>query len=708
MIIGGNGRVIVSTTPANLGRLSSTLPGFNNQWISDNTSDTIFIRSENTLTAVMHIRATGDISPLYTSVITISTDQLNTQKNSILLWGQLGSLFFILLSTIGIIYIAQHLITRRVNASLKILKQVEDGNLDARIPITIKDEMGILQKGINSMTEKLAELINKYRQNEAELQKQKDLQTSIIEHAPISVFWKDRESRYVGCNSRFAGDAGMSSVEEVIGKTDDEMGWGEYAELYRYDDQNVMESRVPKLEFEEPSIKPDGSKIWLSTSKVPLLNENNHVIGMLGIYTDITQRNALEKERQQREDELYEHRENLERLVQTRTEELSTALTVAEKANMAKSEFLSSMSHELRTPMNAIIGFSQLLIFENSLKDRDKDSVNEILKAGSHLLELINQILDLARIESGKLDLSIEPVELSSVVHECLSLISTLAQRRNIDIITCNLKDVVVRADRIRLKQAMLNLLSNAVKYNRDGGSIKLDVVPKSLHRLRILVIDTGPGIPSNRLNELFQPFNRLAAENTNIEGTGIGLTITRHIVEMMGGSVDVKSEVGTGSTFWIDLPVDSINDISHEKQDASSVDTYIISDPDEIKHSILYIEDNPSNLKLVTKILCNRKHSHLHTAHTPELGIELARSLTPDLILLDINLPGMNGYQVIEIFKSEDRLRNIPVIAVTANAMESDLEQGVDAGFTAYITKPINIKRFNEILDKILNKSPQ
>ena len=704
MIIGGSGRVIVSTTPSLLGRLSTNLPEFNKQWLSDNSSDTTFIHKAKTLTAVMRIRASSDVVPLYTTVITISSEQLNSQKNSILLLGQLGSLFFILLSTIGIVYISQRLVTRRVNDSLSILKKVEEGNLDARIIETTNDELGILQQGINSMIEKLAELINKHRNNEEEIQKQKDLLTSIIEHAPMRVFWKDCESRFVGCNGLFAKDAGFSSVEDVIGKTDYDMGWREYAEFYRSDDQSIMESRLPQLEYEEPTITPDGRNIWVSTSKVPLLNDNNEVIGILGIYTDISERKALELERQQREEELQQHRNNLEKLVQTRTKELSAALIEAEKANRAKSEFLSNMSHELRTPMNAIIGFAQLLLLDDTLGGRDKENVNEILTAGSHLLELINEVLDLARIEAGKLDLSIEPVQVQSLVNECVSLISNLADKRDIKITTNILKDAVVRADRTRLKQALLNLLSNAVKYNHDGGSVKLEVKSESIDRLSIQVIDTGPGIPDNRLNELFQPFHRLSADKTTVEGTGIGLTITRHVIELMGGTVHVQSEVGKGSTFWIDLPLDSTNGTSQVKQDKALEEIVNDPEPDITKQTILYIEDNPSNLKLVTQILLQRNHTQLLTAHTPELGIELAKTRTPDLILLDINLPGMDGYQVLEIFKSDDKVKYIPVIAVSANAMESDIERAISAGFTAYITKPIIIKKFNTTLDKILS----
>ncbi len=295
LVIGGNGRVIVSTDPSYLGFLANTIPGFDSRWISDSAPDENIIHSNNTLTSVMHIRGTQGGSPMYSVVITISTDELNAMKRSIALWGQLGSLLFILLSSAVIVLIAQRVITRRVNMSLKVLKEVEEGDLDARIPVTVNDELGHLQLGVNSMTAKIGALLNQHRHNAEQLRSQKDLLESIIQHAPIRVFWKDRDSRYLGCNSQFAHDAGLSSFEDMDGKTDYDMSWHEQAELYRADDKIVMESGMPKLDFEERQTSPEGRTIWLSTSKVPLRNEDNQIIGVLGIYTDITSRKLAEE-----------------------------------------------------------------------------------------------------------------------------------------------------------------------------------------------------------------------------------------------------------------------------------------------------------------------------------------------------------------------------------------------------------------------------
>ncbi|MFA9275200.1 MAG: PAS domain-containing protein [Candidatus Aquirickettsiella gammari] len=383
--------------------------------------------------------------------------------------------------------------------------------------------------------------------------------------------------------------------------------------------------------------------------------------------------------------------------------ELELARESAERANQAKSDFLSSMSHELRTPMNAIIGFAQMLEYDSSLNPDQLENVDEILKGGRHLLALINEVLDLSKIEAGRVDLSLESVVLTDLAEDCRSMIMPLANERRLMFDMDISQGAAVRADRFRLKQALLNLLSNAVKYNSEAGSIRLSAHPVEGARLRITVADTGAGIPAERIAELFLPFNRLDAQYGEVEGTGIGLTITRQLVELMGGTVGVDSQVGVGTTFWIELPSEILV-TKDARADTENISETPLTDSADHEHLILCIDDNPVNIKLITQMLGTRRHIHLITAHTPQLGIELALACRPELILLDINMPGMSGYQVLEIFKAHEYLKAIPVVAVTANALTRDIERGRAAGFTEYLTKPLNLGEFLKTIDACLS----
>jgi PAS domain S-box-containing protein len=381
---------------------------------------------------------------------------------------------------------------------------------------------------------------------------------------------------------------------------------------------------------------------------------------------------------------------------------LRQARDAAEKASQAKTEFLSAMSHELRTPMNAMLGFAQLIEYDPGLPDEHKDNAREILKAGYHLLQLINEVLDLSRIESGQLALSLEPVQAGLVVRECLQLVRPMAAHHGIEIGEFDsVNDATVRADRTRLRQVLLNLLSNAVKYNRRGGSVRVELRAHGTERLRILVSDTGVGIAPERQSELFLPFSRLGIEGGNIEGSGIGLNITRRLAEMMGGRVDVESVPGKGSTFWIELTCDTVPEYCEPQAvSETAMSTQRREGP---RHRVLYIEDNPANLKLVAQILARNKDIELLTADNPQAGLALASAQRPSLILLDINLPGLDGYQVLARLKADQRLCAIPVVAVTAKAMPRDIERGMAAGFSDYLTKPLDLARFREVVERLL-----
>jgi protein-histidine pros-kinase len=377
---------------------------------------------------------------------------------------------------------------------------------------------------------------------------------------------------------------------------------------------------------------------------------------------------------------------------------LEAARREAEEANQAKSEFLSRMSHELRTPLNAILGFSQLLTLEELQSDQ-RDSVDHILKAGRHLLELINEVLDISRIEAGRLSLSPEPVSLDEVLRETLDLVRPLAREREV-----TLKDesrranLHILADRQRIRQVLLNLLTNAVKYNREAGEVNVSCSDHVSGRLRIAVTDTGAGITADKISRVFTPFDRLDAEQTTVEGTGLGLALSKGLIEAMGGTIGVESTPGVGSSFWVELPLTE-SFLDREAVHGGALDQQVHTQ----SRTILYIEDNVASAQLMERIFSRWPDIKLISAMQGGIGLELARQHHPDLVLLDLHLPDMQGLEVLQKLRADETTRHIPIMVTSADATPGQIARLRAAGADEYLTKPLDIPHFSERVRELL-----
>jgi PAS domain S-box-containing protein len=444
----------------------------------------------------------------------------------------------------------------------------------------------------------------------------------------------------------------------------------------------------------------DGKETVVSYNATTFHDRDRNLQGVFAAARDVTERKRFEQTQQE---------SNIE---------LERAKAAAEKANLAKSDFLSSMSHELRSPLNAILGFAQVLTSDTpSPTVSQMASIDPILRAGWYLLELINEILDLAQVESGRLALTLGPTSLAEVMSECNVMIEPQGQKRGIGM-TFPQFDIpcFVKADRTRLKQVLINLLSNAIKYNRPNGTVVVDCATSSPGRIRVSVRDTGPGLAPDKLMQLFQPFNRLGREASAEEGTGIGLVMSKRLVELMGGSIGVESTVGLGSIFWFDLDAAVAPCLTVERGESEAVAPYLMAEQAEFAaiaqaqgerggalRTLLYVEDNPANLTLVEQLIARRPDMVLLSAEDGNTGIQMARANQPDLVLMDINLPGISGIEALKILHEDAATAHIPIVALSANAMPRDIEKGMKAGFFRYLTKPIKIDEFMNTLDVAL-----
>jgi PAS domain S-box-containing protein len=498
---------------------------------------------------------------------------------------------------------------------------------------------------------------------------------SVIEHIPDMVFVKDADDlRFVRLN-RAAEDLLGHGRADLLGKSDFDLFPRDQAERFVAKDREVLSAAGVVDIAEEPIDTSSGERRILHTKKIPLFDADGRARYLLGISQDVTERHAANVA-------------------------IAGAKEDAERANRAKSEFLSRMSHELRTPLNAILGFAQLLEIDD-LEGDQEESVEQILRGGRHLLSLINEVLDISRIETGSLALSAEPVDVLEILDETMALIRSLANERRIRVeVDASMAGVrTVRADRQRLKQVLLNLASNAVKYNHENGTVRFSARPGAAGRLCIEVTDDGPGLTPEQLARLFVPFDRLGAEQTDVEGTGIGLALSRRLAEAMGGRLEATSAPDQGATFTVELPVAEAPPARFDDMPvlAPAVTT------EATTGGVLYIEDNPTNLRLLERLLAQRGGIRLLTSTEGAPALALARRHRPDIVLLDLHLPDMDGTEVLRQLRADPVTAEVPVVIVSADATPGQIERLRTAGATDYMTKPFDLARLLELLDDVL-----
>lgn len=563
-------------------------------------------------------------------------------------------------------------VVRRIRRLGENAEALAEGRPSAPI-VPAADEIGELGAVLERTHHLLAERETALREARAFLE-------SLIDTGPVLMFRvrvSDGATTYVSPN-----------VTRLLGYAPEELlhapGW--WNEHLAPDDRNRLAplaldaaaQGAPEVHAEVRCRNAAGEWRWLEMTARPEYAADGAPVAFVAYALDVTARREAEAERE-------------------------LAKAAAEAANQAKRDFLSRMSHELRTPLNSVIGFAQLLELEE-LTAAQREHVRYILRGGRHLLDLINEVLDITRIESGQLAISPEPVEVQELVDELLGLIGPLAAARDI---VLDARDAscaqYVWADRQRIKQVLINLLSNAVKYNRDGGRVQLSCQVVAERRFRITIADTGPGLSDDQQARLFLPFERLGAERTDTEGTGIGLALSKALMEAMGGTIGVQSSPGEGSQFWVELGLVDGPEAAAAERDALRHATEGALGTRAGQKIVLYVEDNVASLRLVEHILSRRSGIGLLTASLAQVGLHLAHDHRPDLILIDLHLPDLPGFEVLQRLRADPATRGIPVIVLSADATERQIRRLLDAGAHAYLTKPIDVTRFLALVDELL-----
>jgi PAS domain S-box-containing protein len=573
-------------------------------------------------------------------------------------------------------YVLKERLHRLPSSVRRGLREAREHADKERAERALRDLNRDLDAQVAERTAELAAANARLAERERELRDSEARLSAILEHSPVAICLKDLDGRYRMANRRYLAIM-RRSRDDVVGRFAAEFAGARLAAIYQEHDRLVIE-RGEAMEFEEPVVVDDAVRIFVS-SKFLLHHADGRPYALCSIGVDITERRRAE-------------------------EEARLAAREALQANAAKNEFLSRMSHDLRTPLNAILGFGQVLE-RAGLAPEHADGIREILMAGRHLLDLINEVLDISRIESGHLSLSPEPVPVHEIVRDAVGIIRPIADRAGIAVSLAESGAAChVRADRQRLRQILINLLSNAVKYNRPGGRVTVSVLRSGTDRLRIGVTDTGAGLTAAQVAQLFRPFERLGAEQRGIEGTGLGLALSRGLAEAMDGTLGVESVPGQGTTFWVELtvvPAPSAAPIA-----ATAASELPARDPKKVSGTIVYVEDNSSNVRLIERVLQSRPAVTLLVAPTAAAGVGLVRTRRPDLVFLDLHLPDATGEEVLGQLVNDPATRDVPVVILSADATPRQIEHLTARGAAGYLTKPLDIRAVLHTVDRHLGSA--
>ena len=604
----------------------------------------------------------------------------------------------VLLAGTVLLTLAMGWLSREFRGLTQASRRIAEGDYVTRLPGSRVRDIDEVAQAFNRMAEAVASQL-------AALRDQQQFTRSVLDTLAEGYLIVDRDNRLIDCNEAFLRLHGFDRPPPH-GPLDVERGG---ARLFRADGRPVapedratraaLSSGQPQRDHLLRIERADGSSSWVTVNASPLWRSGEVTPhAAMATLTDVTRHVQAERE-------LRRANETLEQRVRERTAELSRAKEEAERANLSKSEFLSRMSHELRTPLNAILGFAQVMTLDaDGLRPADLERLRQVEAAGWHLLALINDVLDLSRIEAGVMTTSAEPVELHAVAAESLALVHVQAAQRRL---VLRAPDPVpggawVTADRRRLKQVLANLLSNAVKYNREGGQVEVRIGPVHDGQRPLAVVDTGRGLAPAQLARLYEPFTRFVRDDEVIEGTGIGLVITRRLVDLMNGRLEVRSTVGIGSEFEIWLPAAAAPDRAATAATIAATPAPA-STPGRVARRLLYVEDNPSNVELLRQVMQLRPDWTLEVAHDGLAGLARLQQEPFDGAIVDIDLPGLDGVALCRRLRGEAGPRALPLLALSANAMPADIRRATEAGFDAYLTKPVDIPTLLQQLDRLL-----